>query len=162
MRLSSWTLCEAIGAYYSWGAGDLANGLEGWPMGVPGVKGGVGWDCSGFAQACLLKLGIVRPEAWNDLSAHALANACNPVYTPEDHHRAMLRANVGDLCFYKSSRSERITHVTVYLGDGMCIGANGGGSGTNADNVNARVQVRPVRYRKDLIVIGTLKPEFRA
>ena len=133
-------LLQAIGAPYAWGSGDLGNARQLWPDGP--------FDCSGFAQACLVALGMVRPRAWNDLSARGLADACDSVELEE--------ARIGDLAFYGSG----VTHVTVCIGAGMTIGANGGGSKTNADDPRARVQIRPIVYRNDLVTVGRLKAKF--
>lgn len=142
-------LCEALGAPYSWGAGKLSDVVAGWPGGVAGKGDGIGWDCSGFAQVCLMRLGIVRTDAWTDISAHDLANACRPVDVPA----------LGDLAFYGSGG--RISHVTVCLDARVCIGANGGVPSTNGNEPEACVQARPIRYRRDLVVIGALKEEYR-
>jgi len=135
-------LC-ALGARYAWGAGTLEDAEGRWPGGP--------FDCSGFAQAALLRLGQVRPDAWHDKSAHGLANACDPI--------ALADAQLGDLAFY--GRGGRVTHVTVVLGSGVCIGANGGGSATHGDTPSACVQVRPIVYRNDFITIGRIKQEHR-
>ena len=142
-------LLEPLGVPYSWGAGALRDGLAGWPAGVPGVGGGVGYDCSGYAQLALLRLGIVRPDAWEDLRAVDLANASNPL--------AAELAEPGDLVFYASP----LNHVMVALGCGMVVGAAGGGSHTNADSASACVQVRPLHYRADLVTVGRLKAQYR-
>lgn len=134
-------LLEAIGVPYVWGAGDLQNAR--WVAD--------GYDCSGFAQAALLELGMVDSGAWVDKTAHDLANACDPIDVDD--------AGPGDLCFYGSGG--KITHVTVALGGGMCIGANGGGSKTNGDDPNACVQVRPIGYSSRFVTCGRLKEEYR-
>jgi cell wall-associated NlpC family hydrolase len=136
-------LLRALGARYSWGAGDLRDAAGRWPAGP--------FDCSGFAQAALLRLRQVRPGAWHDKSAHDLANACDPVELAD--------AQLGDMAFY--GRGGRISHVTVVLGAGVCIGANGGGSNTNGNTPSACVQVRPIVYRSDFVTIGRIKQEHR-
>ena len=138
------TLLEALGARYWWGAGALSDGLSSWPRGP--------FDCSGFAQIALLKLGIVKPNAWGDLAAHDLAYACDPV--------ALGHERLGDLVFY--GHPEHIGHVAVCIGNGMAIGANGGGPQTKGQDPRACVQVRPVVYRNDFVTIGRLKPEYRS
>jgi len=135
-------LLSALGARYAWGAGTLEDAAARWPAGP--------FDCSGFAQAALLRLGLVRPAAWHDKSAHDLANACDPV--------DLVDLRLGDLAFYGQ---RRITHVTVVLGAGVCIGANGGGSNTHGDSPSACVQVRPIVYRTDFVTLGRIKQEYR-
>lgn len=56
-------------------------------------------------------------------------------------------AQLGDLAFYGGHA--RISHVTVCLGGGVTIGANGGNSMTNGDDPRAFVQLQPIRYRAD-------------
>ena len=124
-------LLEAWGTPYSWGAGKPS--LDGWPL---GVKGG-GNDCSGFAQAALVRLGLLKAGT-QDRTAAALYDASDSIEIED--------ATVGDLAFYGQGR---ISHVTVCLGGGVCIGANGGVSKTNADNPCAFVQVQPITYRVD-------------
>ena len=136
-------LLSSLGSRYSWGAGTLSDAVERWPGGP--------FDCSGFAQSALRELGHLRGDAWYDKSAHDLANACDPV-EPD-------RYELGDLAFYKGGKL--ITHVTVYLGGGMTIGCNGGGSRTRGNNPKACVQVRPVGYRNDFLVMGRLKSRHR-
>lgn len=133
-------LLGALGTPYYWGRGMLATP---WDEMVEG-----GTDCSGLAQVALRELWIVRPDAWADKSAHDLANACDPVSG---------EVELGDLAFYGESN---ITHVTVCIGGGMCIGANGGGRTTKGDNPLACVQARPIGYRGDLVVVGRLKAQF--
>lgn len=129
-------LLEAYGVPYSWGAGTPTH--DGWPIGVKGLKGGVGYDCSGFAQAALVRLGLLKAGT-PDRSAAGLWEAGTPIDTDA--------AQLGDLAFYGGHA--RITHVTVCLGGGVCIGANGGNSMTNGDDPRAFVQLQPIRYRAD-------------
>lgn len=136
------TLLEAIGIPYVWGAGDLRNAK--WLAD--------GYDCSGFAQAASVKLLNLRPDAWDDIAAHELAYECDPVPIDE--------AEPGDLCFYGNPK-KRLTHVTVALGGGMCIGANGGGRNTKGDDPKACVQVRPIKYRNDFVTVGRIKAKHR-
>jgi len=134
-------LLLAWGSPYSWGAGTPRDGGGTWPPSpLPkGLNGGRGFDCSGFAQAALVRLGILDKNA-PDRTAASLWSVAAPVDETE--------ARLGDLAFYGSGG--RITHVTVCLGHGVCIGANGGGAATNGDNAKAFVQLQPLRYRNDL------------
>ena len=128
-------LLEAWGTPYSWGAGKPS--LDGWPLGVKGINGGIGYDCSGFAQAALVRLGLLKAGT-QDRTAAALYDASDSVEIED--------ARLGDLAFYGQGR---VSHVVVCLGGGVCIGANGGTSKTNADNPRAFVQVQPILYRVD-------------
>lgn len=128
------------GIPYCWGAGSPKDGGGDWPPNpLPkGVDGGRGFDCSGFAQAALVRLGMLDAKA-PDRAAATLWDLCKPVDETE--------ARLGDLAFY--GPGARITHVTVCLGFGTTIGANGGGSSTKGDNPKAFVQLQPIRYRAD-------------
>lgn len=138
-------LLSAWGTPYSWGAGQAS--VSGWPVGVRGLKGGIGYDCSGFAQAALVRLKILTGKE-RDRTAHDLYTDC--LVIPETE------AKLGDLAFY--GKHERVTHVMVYLGNGAVIGASGGTSRTNGDDPAAYVQVHRVRYRADFRALGTLAP----
>lgn len=151
------TLLQVVGILYCWGAGDLTDVVKIKPS-VPssfptGKYGGRGLDCSGLAQWALWVLGVVREDAWNDLSAHDLANACDGVKD--------LDAIVpGDLYFYKNSGNSRIHHVTVALGGGLCLHASGG-SKTNGDDPGRSVQVVHYTRAGKFLVAGRLKSKFR-
>jgi len=142
--VAGWTdsasvLVEALDVPYSWGAGSPSSP---WPGGAPGVNGGVGWDCSGFAQAGLVQLGKLSSSA-TDRSAQDLANRASSVSSGDETE--------GDMAFYGSSWS-KVTHVMLHLGNGQVIGASGGGSATNADDANARVKIfNTPRYRGDYL-----------
>lgn len=147
-------LLTSIGAPYSWGAGRLQGAEIAPASGVPGLGGGRGWDCSGYAQWALVQLSLVRPDAWYDLTADDLRRVCDEV--PGSRYA------VGDLALY-GSRSH-VSHVMVVLGGGlfpMVIGASGGGRATNGNNPRACVQVRPLTYRTDLVMVGRIKPQWR-
>lgn len=134
-------LLLAWGIPYSWGAGTPKDGGGAWPPDpLPkGLGGGRGFDCSGFAQAALVRLGLLSRQA-QDRTAAALWDTATPIDESE--------ARLGDLAFYGSNG--RISHVAVCLGHGVIMGANGGGSTTNGDNLKAFVQIQPIRYRSDL------------
>lgn len=128
-------LLATSGTLYSWGKGDPSTP---WPAEA--------YDCSGFAQGALVQLGLLSRKQ-PDRGAAALANCSERV---EDEPR------LGDLAFY----GKPVSHVMVCLGNGWVIGATGGGSHTHADDAEACVQPRRLRYRKDLLVVGRLRPEF--
>lgn len=128
-------LLAAWGTPYSWGAGEPKLSIDGWPRGVKGLKGGIGWDCSGFAQAALVRLGILSPDA-PDRSSAALFDATRPV--PAAGER------MGDLAFY--GPLGRASHVMVVVGPGVVLGARGGDQTTNGDAFRAFVQLEPLMY----------------
>ena len=150
------TLIQVVGALYCWGAGDLRdvrNIVPSVPSTFPkGSKGGQGLDCSGLAQWALWVLGIVKPDAWVDLSAHDLANACDAVEPDE--------AKPGDLYFYKNKGNSRIHHVTVALGNGLCLHASGN-SRTTGNKPAKSVQIVHYTRAGNYLVAGTLKQQFR-
>ena len=138
-------LLEARGTPYSWGAGKPS--LDGWPLGVKGISGGIGYDCSGFAQAALVRLGILK-EGTPDRTAAELFDATRSLRPHE-------APQTGDLCFYGRTR---IGHVTVLLGPECAIGANGGTSRTNGDDPSAYVDLCRPAYRRDFGGIRTFRP----
>lgn len=134
---SSSVLLEAVGVPYSYGGG--YPGAT-WPTGSRGVGGGVGWDCSGFAQAGLVQLGQLSTDA-EDRTAQGLA----------DTGRSADGSREGDLAFYGKSWS-KVSHVMLSLGNGQVIGASGGTTSTNADDSGAYVKVfNTPQYRGDFL-----------
>jgi cell wall-associated NlpC family hydrolase len=133
---------RAWGVPYSYGGGTPADGERNWPDGAKGLKGGVGWDCSGFAQAALVRMELLSPLS-KDRTAQSLYDLTVPVTdTPR----------VGDLSFY-GRNSKNVSHVMVICGDGCCIGASGGTSFTNGNDPTAFVQIHRVDYRRDFLGI---------
>ena len=128
-------LLSAWGAPYSWGAGGPSHGYDAWPGGARGVAGGIGWDCSGFVQAALVRLGLLFPGAPRR-SAAGLYDLSAPVPLGQER--------MGDLAFY--GPGGRVAHVMLVLAPGVVYGARGGVSGTNADDPRAYVQIEPVTY----------------
>jgi cell wall-associated NlpC family hydrolase len=116
-----------------------------WAQGAPPtawLNGPHGYDCSGFAQAALVHLGLLSRSA-KDRGAHQLAMAAMPV--PEGEER------LGDLAFYGGA-----SHVMVVLAPGIVLGAAGGDSSTHGDKPSAYVDLRPLRYRRDFLCLGRL------
>lgn len=142
-------LLSAWGTPYSWGGGIPYDGAASWPGGVPGLNGGTGWDCSGFAQAALVRLHRL-PESAPDRNAQGLFRIAEPLPNGE-------RAELGDLAFYGRGPNT-VDHVMVVIGDGACIGACGGGRKTNGLDPRAYVQLHPLRYRNDFLGVRRLKP----
>lgn len=155
-------LLEVVGTPYCWGAGDLktvqaikpsvpSSFPQGWDKASASMKGH-GIDCSGLAQWCLWVLGDVRADAWVDLSAHDLANACDAVELSD--------VLPGDLYFYKYPANDRIHHVTIALGGGLCLHASGD-SKTFGDNPARCVEVKHYSKCGPFLVAGRLKQKFR-
>lgn len=92
-------------------------------------------------------LGLLRSSE-PDRDALALANASSPVASKD--------ARLGDLAFY----GQPVSHVMVCLGAGWVIGPRGGGSATTGNDPKAFVDLKPLIYRDDFVVVGRLKPEF--
>ena len=142
-------LLRSWGVPYSWGAGqarDVAAIRDGAPP-PAGLKGGRGWDCSGFAQAALAFLGILDAKA-PDRTAAGLFGITRAIPVED--------ARLGDLSFYGAAG--HISHVMLCLGFGACIGASGGGSQTNGDNPRAFVDVKPITYRSDFRGVRRMMP----
>ena len=140
-----------VGVRYVYGAGrprDAALGDVGrLAVGVenplhPGVRG---WDCSGSALAYAVTVGDI-PTTRGDMSAHDIANACDPV--------ALTDARVGDFVFYDRNADGRLEHVAIYIGGGMVVSMAGGSAHTFGDDPDACGQVRPIGAHR---VIGRWK-----
>jgi cell wall-associated NlpC family hydrolase len=129
-------LLATLGTPYHWARGTPATP---WP---PGPS-----DCSGYAQAALSYLGLLRSTE-PDRTAAGLANVCTPVDQDD--------ARLGDLAFY----GKPVIHVMVVLGNGWCIGACGGTSATIGTNPQAYVEAKKITYRADLVVCGRLDPKL--
>lgn len=137
---------RAWGTPYSYGAG--IPSVLGWPDGVPGIRKGQGYDCSGLVQVLLVRNGVLS-EGEMDRTAQSLFALALPLALGEP-------AGFGDLAFYGADET-RITHVTFLLSSSACIGANGGSSKTNADDPKAFVQIQPIRYRSDFRGVRRVK-----
>jgi cell wall-associated NlpC family hydrolase len=128
-------LLATLGTPYHWGKGSPASP---WP---PGPS-----DCSGYAQAALVMLGLLSADQ-PDRTADMLHDLARRVY--EDR--------LGDLACYGTA--SRITHVMVCLGRGWVIGPRGGGSQTLGNDPKALVELKRIDYRVDLVGIGRFGPD---
>lgn len=122
---------------------------------VPYVWGGCnssdGLDCSGLIVELLQSVGAI-PSGF-DSTAQGLFNKFG-AFEPG-------QVEFGDLVFFGGS-DKTITHVGFCLGDGFMLEAGGGGrkcvSRQDGINANARVRIRPISIRKDLI--GYRRPSY--
>jgi len=142
-------LLRAFGLPYAFGGGTPKDGAGAWPPDpLPvGHGGGRGLDCSGFAQAALVHLGML-PATAPDRTAASLWHIAKPVPIED--------ARLGDLAFY--GQPSHVRHVTLCLGGGVCMGANGGGAKTYGDNPAAFVKLDRIKYRSDFIGVRRMVP----
>ena len=94
--------------------------------GTPYIWGGddaiAGFDCSGFCIEILQSVGILPKGDW---TASGLWDRFAPL--------RMEREGPGRLVFCKTP-SGLIRHIEFCIGDGLSIGASGGGSGTRTED----------------------------
>ncbi len=121
-------------------------------LGRPYIWGGdspEGFDCSGLAIECLKSIGVLPRKG--DWTAEGLFQLCKAVSTPEP----------GDLVFWADESGKHI-HVEIYQGNGLSIGASGGGSwavdAKEAYRKGAYVKVRPVATRGGTVHYGDPYP----
>ncbi|WP_176560110.1 C40 family peptidase [Brevibacillus dissolubilis] len=84
-------------------------------LGIPYIYGGTttaGFDCSGFTSYVFLQLGVTLPR------------------TSDEQFRVgqeipMEELVPGDLLFYDALNKGKVSHVAIYMGDGIMIHANG-------------------------------------
>jgi len=130
-------LLQAWGTPYSWAAGKPADGSRPeWWLGVPGERGAIGFDCSGFAQVALVRLSLLSPTA-GDRATAGLWQASTTIPEAE--------ARLGDLAFYGPG-SGRPGHVMLCLGGGAVLGATGGTNRTHGADPKAFVSLERLRY----------------
>ncbi|WP_082450055.1 C40 family peptidase [Sphingomonas sp. Leaf231] len=116
-----------------------------------GKDGPDSYDCSGFAQWALGKLGLDKrgDQSANGLYQHFSDKKYGTIVV------ARKDADVGDVVFY--GRKGRATHVAIGWGSGLMIEAGGGGSKMKtidqARAAKACVRVRPITRRKDVMAI---------
>ena len=111
-----------------------------------------GYDCSGFAQDFYAILGIDPP---GDQTAQGYYDHWWPVVDKQCYHIAKSKVGFGDMLFFGMDRNH-ISHVAIALTRHVLIEAGGGGSNCTtlqkADELCARVRLRPIRLRKDFQV----------
>lgn len=94
-----------------------------------------GLDCSGFVQYVFKKLGIDLPH-----HAATLARLGEPMGKDTSDMQ------VGDLLVFSKKKSQRISHVGIYVGDGMMV---------HASSVSKAVVETPILpYREKMLLRG--------
>ena len=120
-------------------------------LGVPYIWGGnsplEGFDCSGFVCELLKAQGFLYHKS--DLTAQGIYNYLNyrkwlPFGGPQ----------LGGVCFY-GDQTNRVRHCSMALNETMMIEAGGGAKAIktrlDAEEINACVRVRAIKYRKDYL-----------
>lgn len=96
-----------LGIYYQWG-GNYPEGSS------------YGLDCSHFTYQVMKKFGYMKSYMVSADQANYATKISKSDLKP------------GDLVFYQSKSTGKVVHVTIYIGDGKVIGANGGDSSVNS------------------------------
>lgn len=108
-----------LGVYYQWCGNYPAAGYY-------------GLDCSHFTYRVLEHFGLMDYY----MDSRGQCSYCTPISEDE--------LQPGDLVFYRNSGG-RVEHVTMYIGNGQIIGAQGGDSWVStqseAESVNAKVKI---------------------
>lgn len=111
---------------------------------------GKGSDCSGFVCFLLQSHGILKPS--EDLNSDTLLSRFPRVKNPAP----------GCLVFYGKPI---VTHVMFCLNDFVCIGASGGNrqcvSADIAERQEARIMIKPIDYRPDLLGFNNPLDKFQ-
>jgi cell wall-associated NlpC family hydrolase len=106
------------------------------------------FDCSGFTIELAQRFGLVSDDT--DLNAQGQFNKWRMSVV------ARTEVRLGDLVFYGSSLTN-VSHVMLALNPTYCIGAQGGGSGTNTQEEAVRddgfVRIMKIDYRPDRVAI---------
>ena len=96
------------------------------------------FDCSGFVSEILKSIGSLGRKG--DWTAHQLADLWQRTRSDDP----------GNLVFWRNGGG-RVIHVEMCLGNGLAIGASGGGSKTTtlaaAIRQNAFIKIRPIHSR---------------
>jgi len=125
-------------------------------VGCPYIWGGqnpwVGLDCSGFIIWIYQVFGLLPSGDW---TAATLYQGLNQTGVGTVHDLVP-----GDLVYYGADIAH-LTHVMLYAGADLVVGASGGGHLTTTREEAARkgamVKVKPWNYRADARVFGRVK-----
>ena len=115
-------------------------------LGKPYVWGGneIEFDCSGL----LIEILNAAGEKLTDQTAHMLYKL---------YGNSVVRgASFGTIAFYGTVK--KIKHCGFCLNSTLMIEAGGGGRKSTKENPKGMVRIRPIRTRKDLVVI--VKPTY--
>jgi cell wall-associated NlpC family hydrolase len=97
-------------------------------IGVPYLWGGdsadEGFDCSGFTMAVYQYNGLILPHSSRDQSAMGI-------------HVSKGSLEKGDLVFFNTNNSGKVSHVGVYIGNGRFIHAPGRGKKIGIDSLDS-------------------------
>ena len=126
-------------------------------VGCPYIWGGqnpwAGLDCSGFIIWIYQVFGLLPSGDW---TAQGLVKAL-----PSTEKLLVTELKPGDLVFYGEG-SRHLSHVMLYAGGNLVVGASGGGPLTTtreeAAKKGAMVKVKPSGYRSDFV--GYVRVEF--
>jgi hypothetical protein len=121
---------ESKGTPYSYGGGHY--GFL-WPRGGRGIRGGIGWDCSGWVHAVTSR--DRRPSRFvipNGGVGDIWAAAGRPMNTG-------FGSKPGDLIFWGSPL--RPVHIGFVVGPGLAVSAMGKGPSTNGDQPSQVVKL---------------------
>jgi len=106
---------------YVWGGTSLQNGV----------------DCSGFMQQIYKNFGYSLPRVSRDQ-----ANFKGATWSTTEVYPNVLEK--GDLLFY-TDKSGVVNHVTMYIGDGLIIGAQSTKTGIKITQYNYRTPIKAIR-----------------
>ena len=117
--------------------------------GTPYIYGGklplFGLDCSGFTQLIHHEVGLMPDPRTNALSSG--------MQWEKYVDKRIMEPVAGCMVFY--GKPDNISHVMFCLNETHCIGAADGGNGCYtrgmAQRIDARVKVKPISYRKDIV-----------
>ncbi len=124
---------------------NLALKLVGCPYRWGGANPWVGFDCSGFVLWVYQVFGLLPSGDWTAQKLYDLLR--------EGVLSTGAEPQPGDLVFYGDAPN-KITHVMMYVGGGLAVGASGGDRTTltleEARRRGAMVKVKPLSYRNDM------------
>ena len=131
---------------------DIAISYMGTPYYWAGYQPSTGFDCSGLVDWCYYLAG--SDEFVRHTTASMITTFENTSYDVTSKGTTVDKLQVGDL-IVTSTDSGR--HVTIYAGNGMVIGANGGDETTYGDDPNACVKYATYESYYNRYLSGEIK-----